>query len=150
MKTVYYDNHGPRNQQGFRGEGSAWWVRAESDGPWDERFAELDISEELYWALFHLGIIDKFCELPHDGLLGAYEEGVLRAEGLGKAAEVLLHKARNLSSGAHDWSCSELVGPDRIEYRIRVEATSLRRYLIALADFFNEASSKGFDVQLWL
>jgi hypothetical protein len=150
MKTVYYDNRGPKNQRGFRGGGSAWWVRRESDRPWDEHFAEFDISEDLYWALFHLGLMDDFYGLPHDGLLGAYEEGVLRAEGLGKAAEVLLDKAQNLSSGTYEWICSEQVRPDRIEYRILVNAAALRRELIALAEFLDGAPSKGYDVQLWL
>ncbi len=72
MKTVYYDNHGPTNQEGFRGGCSAWWVSPEPDRPWDENFAEFALSEHLYWGLFHLGIIDDFCDLPHDGLLGGY------------------------------------------------------------------------------
>lgn len=77
MKTVYYDSNGPTNQQGFRGGGSAWWVSSEPDRPWDENFAEFALSEHLYSALFHLGVIEGLCELPHDGLLGAYEEGIL-------------------------------------------------------------------------
>jgi hypothetical protein len=72
MKIVYYDHHGPRNQPGFRGGGSAWWVTSNPDRSWDERFAEFAISEQLYWAIFHLDIIDDLHELPHEGLLGAY------------------------------------------------------------------------------
>jgi len=85
MKIAYYDHHGPRNQPGFRGGGTAWWVRSDPERPWDEHFAEFDISEQLYWAIFHLGIIDDLAELPYSGLLGAYEEGILLASALADA-----------------------------------------------------------------
>jgi|GEM_PF-6613366 len=102
MKTIYYDNDGPENQAGFRGGGSAWWVRSDPERPWDEHFAVFSISEQLYWAIFHLGIIDAFYELPYDGLLGAYEEGILRSSGLGKAGELVRQKAATLIEGTYE------------------------------------------------
>ncbi len=150
MKTVYYDKNGPENQRGFRGGGSAWWVRSEPDRPWDEHFAEFSISEHLYWALFHLGIIDDFYELPYEGLLGAYEEGILASSGLSNASELLRQKAQGIPAGTYEWLCSEQVSPDKIEYKILVDASVLTQDLLALADFVREAASHGFDVQLWL
>jgi hypothetical protein len=152
MKTVYYDKSGPKNQQGFRGGGSAWWVRPEPDRPWDEHFAEFSISEQLYTALFQLGIIDDFYELglPIEGLLGAYEEGVLRASGLGNAADLLDQRAQDLLPGTYEWNCAKQVSPDQVKFKIVVEATVLNKELLALADFFRQAASAGFDVQLWL
>jgi hypothetical protein len=150
MKTIYYDNNGPTNQPGFRGGGSAWWVRPDPDRPWDQHFAEFSISEQLYWAIFHLGIIDDFCEQPYDGLLGAYEEGILRCSGLGNASDLLRQRAENLINGTYEWDCSKQFSPDNIEYKIRVDAATLKQELLALANFLSKAASQGFDVQLWL
>lgn len=150
MKTIYYDNHGSRNQLGFRGGGSAWWVRPQPDRPWDEHFAEFDVSEQLYWALFRLRIIEDFCGLSHDGLLGAYEEGILRSSTLGNASELLNRRAQNLSPRTFEWDCSKQLSPDKIEYKILVDAEALKQELMALADFLDAAASRGFDVQLWL
>jgi hypothetical protein len=150
MRTIYYDSNGPSNQPGFRGGGSAWWVRSDPDRPWDENFGEFNISEQLYWAIFHLGIIDDFYDLPHDGLLGAYEEGIVRSSGLGKAAELLRRKAANLIERTYEWDCTEQFSPARIEYKIQVEAATLRQELFNLAEFLTKAESEGFDVQLWL
>jgi hypothetical protein len=150
VKTVYYDSNGPTNQQGFRGGGSAWWVSSEPDRPWDENFAEFALSEHLYSALFHLGVMEDLCELPHDGLLGAYEEGILRSSGLRKATELLNQRAQDLSPGPYEWDCSKQFSPEKIEYKIIVDSASLKRELIALADFLETTADRGFDVQLWL
>jgi hypothetical protein len=149
MTTVYYDSNGPRNQPGFRGGGSAWRVSSDLDRPWDRHFAEFDIPEQLYWALFHLGLIDDFGELAYDGLLGAYEEGILRSAGLGNAGELLREKADTLTQSTYEWGCAKQFSPDRIEYKIRVDAATLKQELLALADFMSKAASQGFDVQLW-
>jgi hypothetical protein len=150
MKTIYYDNNGPENQAGFRGGGSAWWVRPEPDRPWDEYFAEFSISEQLYWALIHLRIIDDFYELPHAGLLGAYEEGILRSSGLGQASELLRQRAEALAESTYEWDCAKQLSPEKIDYKIQVQAAALKEELLALADFLDAAESRGFDVQLWL
>jgi hypothetical protein len=150
MKTIYYDNNGPGNQPGFRGGGSAWWVSSDPDRPWDEHFAEFVISEPLYWAIFHLGIIDDFAELPHDGLLGSYEEGILKSSGLENAVELLRQKAEGLTESTYEWGCAKQFIPDKIEYKIRVDSAKLKQELLDLADFLSTAASQGFDVQLWL
>jgi len=137
MKTIYYDNDGPENQAGFRGGGSAWWVRSDPERSWDEHFAVFSISEQLYWAIFHLGIIDAFYELPYDGLLGAYEEGILRSSGLGKAGELVRQKAATLIEGTYEWDCAKQFSPDRIDYKVRVDAATLKQELLALADFLS-------------
>jgi hypothetical protein len=150
MKTIYYDSNGPGNQPGFRGGGSAWWVTSNPDRPWDEHFGEFDISEPLYWALFHLGIIDDFAELPYDGLLGSHEEGILKSSGLQSAVELLRRKAESLTESTYEWGCTKQFSPERIEYKIRVDAAKLKQELLALEDFLTEAASQGLDVQLWL
>ncbi len=150
MKTVYYNNDGPESQLGFRGGGSAWWVSSDPNRPWDEHFAEFDISERLYWAIFHLGVIDDFAELPYDGLLGSYEEGILKSSGLENARELLRQKADALTDGTYEWDCAKQFSPDMVEFKIRVDAATLKQELLALAAFLNEAASRGFDVQLWL
>lgn len=150
MKTIYYDVNGPEHQPGFRGGGSAWWVRPEPDRPWEDHFAEFSISEQLYWALFHLGIIDDFCGLPYDGLLGAYEEGILRSSGLGQASELLRQRAENLAESTYEWGCAKQFSPEKIDYKIQVQAVALKEELLALADYLDAAASRDFDVQLWL
>jgi hypothetical protein len=150
MKTIYYDSNGPGNQPGFRGGGTAWWVSSDPDRPWDQHFAEFDISEQLYWAIFHLGIIDDFGELPYDGLLGAYEEGILRSAGLENAVELLHHKAEGLTESAYEWDCAKQFSPDKIVYKILVDSATLKQQLLALAHFMSKAASYGYGVQLWL
>jgi hypothetical protein len=150
MKTIYYDNNGPRSQPAFRGGGSAWWVSSDPDRPWDDNFAEFDISEQLYWAIFHLGIIDDLAELPYDGLLGSYEEGILKSSGLEDAGELLRRRAESLTESIYEWDCAKQLGPDRIDYKVRVDAAALKQELFALADFLSQAASRGLDVQLWL
>ena len=152
MKIVYYDHSGPEHQVGFRGGGSAWRISAEPDSerPWNEHFAEFSISERLYWSLFHLGIIDDFCKLPHYGLLGGHEEGILRSSGLANASELLRQRAENLIEGEYEWNCGKQFNPDQVEYKILVDAGVLRDELIAFADFLSESASQGLDVQLWL
>jgi hypothetical protein len=150
MKIIYYDKYGPANQAGFRGGGSAWWVRPDPDRPWDEHFAEFDISEQLYQALFHLGIIDDFYEFPYEGLLGAYEEGILRSASLENAAELLRVRAVGPIEDKYEWRCAKQFSPQEIEYRIVVDASALKGELLALAGFLSEAASRGHDVQLWL
>jgi hypothetical protein len=150
MKTIYYDSNGPGNQPGFRGGGTGWWVSSDRNRPWDEHFGEFDISEPLYWAIFHLGLIDDFAELPYDGLLGSYEEGILKSSGLGNAVELLRQKAESLTESTYEWTCSKQFSPNKIEYKIRVDAATLKQELLALADFLSRAASHDYDVQLWL
>ena len=150
MKTVYYINNGPENQPGFRGGGSAWWVRTDPDRPWDEHFGEFRISEQLYKALFHLDIVDDFYELPIHGILGAYEEGILKASGLGKASQILWQRAENLAEETYEWTCGKQLSLDEVEYKIRVDAAALKEELLALAAFLEGGESQRFDVQLWL
>ena len=47
-------------------------------------------------------------------------------------------------------TCSKQFSPDNIEYKIRVDAATLKQELLALANFLSKAASQGFDVQLWL
>ncbi|MFC1833591.1 hypothetical protein ACFL2Q_02510 [Thermodesulfobacteriota bacterium] len=150
MKTVYYNPEGPRIQEGFGGGGSAWWVSPEPDSPWDERFRELQISEQLFWAMWHLGVIEGFSGLPSEGPVDHYEEGILLTSGLPQASEILLQRAQNISEGIYEWRCGSRVSPPRIEYKVRVKSDQVKRDLIALAEFLLGAASRGYDVQFWL
>jgi len=150
MQVVYYLSGGPRFQPGFHGSAEAWWVRPERDAPVDERHAVFPISEALYQALIHLGLVDRLCSLPHEGILGAYEEGVLLPAALGAAAGLLCEAANALPPGRLEWVCSRQIAPEPVEYRLTVEAEVVREQLRALAGFFESAVRGGFAVQLWL
>lgn len=150
MKIVYCDTNVPGQYNGCKRGGSAWWVRRDPDRVWDEHFGEFNISPELYWSLFQLGIIDAFCELPTSGLLGAYEEGIVLSSGLTRASEVLRRQVDRLSGGAYEWSCGKQLSPEKIEYKIIVNGAVLKEELVSLADFLSGAASRGFDVQFWL
>lgn len=150
MDVIYYDLANPKSLGAVRGTTRAWWIRQRHDRPWDERFGEFDIEAPLFQALFHLELVDRLLELPHEGLLGAYEEGALLREGLERAAEILEDQARGLGANTYDWLIARQVQPERIEYRIRVEAETLRRQLEQLARFLREGAHQGYDVQLWL
>ncbi len=114
-KTIYYDENGPEIQPGFRGFGRAWWARSGTDSEWDEHFGEFKISEQLYWSLFHLGIVDALEELPHDWLIGAYEEGILLASGLNRASEILREQAHDLAATRYEWDCLQQFSPEKIQ-----------------------------------
>jgi hypothetical protein len=150
MRVVYYDPKGPRRQAGVRGPSHAWLVSAHSERPWDERFGEFQISEALYWALFHLDVVDALAALPHEGIMDAYEEGILLHAALKDARELLEYHAEHVS-GAYDWPCSSTVlQGEPIQYRIRVEESPLRAELLSLTDFLHHGARLGYDVQLWL
>jgi len=149
-KTIYYDEHGPEIQYGFRNGSRAWWVRLDPDSEWGEHLGEFEISEHLYWSLFHLGMIDALEELPHDGLMGAYKESILLLSSLDRASEILREHADNLAETRYEWDCLHQFRPEKIQYKIVVEATRLKRELLALADFMDRGASLGYNVQLWL
>jgi len=144
------DKNSLENLHSVHGGGFAWWVRPAPDRPWNERFGEFDISEQLYSALFHLGITDRLNELPHDGLLDAHEEGILLMSGLARASELLKESAENLVEDSYELSCGKRIGPEEIDCKIEVEAKTLKQDLASLAEFLRSAGEKGFDVQLWL
>jgi hypothetical protein len=151
MKIIYYNSDGPRSQRGFRGFGEALLVEHDPNRPWDENHGVFPISEHLYWSLFHLGIIEDLAELPHEGLLGGHEEGILFNSGLIQASKLLHSYAQTVASNErYDWRCAQEVWPDKIEYRIIVDGERLRQELIGLADFLREGATRGLDVQLWL
>jgi hypothetical protein len=147
-KTIVYWDHN-NDSDDFRG-GIAWWVLPDINRPADEHFGEFMISKSLYEALFSLSIIYSFNKLSHDFILGEYEEGILIGSGVVEAAEILRKKAGSLSQLFYDWHCSEQIKPERIAYRIKVDANDLRRELFALADFMSEAALKNYAVELWL
>jgi hypothetical protein len=147
---VYYEQNGPPLQPGFRGGGRAWLVRPEPNRPWDEHFGEFEITEQLYWSLFNLSIIDALEQLPHDGLMGAYEEGVLLASSLNRASEILRERATNLGATDYEWDCGTQIKPVKVQYKIIVEPARLKEELLSLADFVDTAASQGYNVQLWL
>jgi hypothetical protein len=148
-KTVYYDQRGPRRQHGFRGFASARWIdaprsRAASVG------AELPIPEQLYWALFELGLADQLARLPAEGELDPYDESTLYPEALSKACHLLSERAQTLAQQRYDWLCSRQLRPEHVEYRISVNAPQLASELRSLSSFLGNASKSGYAVQLAL
>lgn len=145
MRVVYHDSKGPRRQPGFRGIAEAWWVRPDCDRP-----GVFPISEPLYQALVHLGLLDRLCWLPHDGILGEYEEGELLPASLWAAADLIREAADVLSSGRLEWVCSHQIAPEVVEFRLAVDAEVVRGQLRELAAFVERARRRTFAVQLWL
>lgn len=147
---IYYDPGGPELQRGFRCIAEAWWVDPRSDRPWDEHFGLLSIPEPLYQALFCLKIVDDLAALPHEFILGAYEEGILRNDGLPEASTILRSAAQDLDE-TYDWLVATTwEGSDEISFRISVDGPELREGLVGLAAFMEEGARRGYDVQLWL
>ncbi len=66
---IYFDPIGPRWQAGFRGPTEVSWVAKEPYGGWNRNVAALELSEQLYQALFFLNIVGRFEELPHEYML---------------------------------------------------------------------------------
>jgi hypothetical protein len=145
--VIYYNSESDSDD--FR-DSVAWWVIPDMTRPADEHFGELHISKHLYEALFSLGIIYSLQKLPHELILGDYEEGILIGSGVVDAVEILRDKASSLPQSTYDWHCGEQIKPERIEYRIKVDAVVLKQELIMLADFLSEAASNNYAVQLWL
>ena len=150
MKIIYYNPEGPRFQIGFRGSSEAWLVVRDPNRSWDENHGVFPISEHLYWSLFHLGIIEDLQELPNNGWLDSYEEGILFNSSLLPASELLHSYAQTVGSEQYNWQCAKQSSPDEIEYRIIVDGKRLQQELIGLADFLREGATRGLDAQLWL
>ena len=149
-RIIYYDPNGPRDQKGFRGSSEAWWVGQNPYRSWDERFGTFDLSEALYWSLFKFDIVEEILDLPHQFILGAYEEGILLNRALADASSILRKHADALESN-YEWQFSGgKEGRDDLIYRILVDSRKLREELIALAEFLEEGAQRGYDVQLWL
>ena len=146
-KIVYWD---PASDSDDFDAGIAWWVLPDINRPAGEHFGEFIISKILHEALFSLGIVHSLGKLSHDLRLDAYEEVVLIGQGVVAAAEILRKQANSLSQPVYDWHCSEQIEPERIVYRMKVDANDVRRELLALADFMSDAVSKNYAVELWL
>mgnify|MGYP001556514465 CR=1 FL=1 len=142
MRTIYFDKEGPRRQPGFRGFGAARRLRAR-----DELHP---IREELYWALFELGLANDFARLSASCDLEPYCEGTLQPEDAERAASLLEERAQSLAQQRYDWLCSRQLRPDHVEYRISVDAPELASELESLSRFFTSASAAGDAVQLAL
>ena len=116
----------------------------------EDRSGEFAISEGLYWGLFHLGVVDYFGQLPNDGFIGAYEEGVLFSAGLKEAAAFVRACVQQLTDEQLEWSCGQQVSPAKVDYRIVVHSLTLKTELNAFADFLSSADEYKADVQFWL
>lgn len=148
-KTVYYDQRGPRRQRGFRGFARARWVDAPRAKP-EQRGVELPIPEQLYWALFELGLAEQLARLPAEGELEPYDESTILPEGLHEACDLLSERARTLAQQRYDWLCTRELRPEHVEYRISVDAPQLASELRALSSFLAGAGESGYAVQLAL
>ncbi len=102
---VYFDPIGPRRQAGFRGPTEVSWVAKDPYGVWNRNVAALELSEQLYQALFCLNIVRQLEELPHEHMLTDYEEGILLNAGLLAAAQLLRDVAGQLAE-RYDWQVS--------------------------------------------
>lgn len=143
-RVVYYDETDPGLQMGFRCVAAAWWV---VPGEVAECLRSMRITEPLYWALHHLGIVDALYELPITGIIGPYEEGIVLNEGLPRFARMLRDQADRLEP-AYDWLCAG--GSEGVSYRIKADRPTLRSAMLELTTFVEEAAQCGHDVQLWL
>jgi hypothetical protein len=82
--------------------------------------------------------------------LGAYEEGILLLSALADASELLRERAGGLTEATYEWSCAKQFSPEKLEFKILVDAATLKQEFLGLADFFSSGASHGYDVQLWL
>ena len=115
-----------------------------------ENFGIFKISATTYQGLISLGLVEKFEELPYDGLLGPFEEGTLAPEGLKRAVAILEAAANDLSDQPMDILCATEIKPEHIEYRMIIEPKEIKKDFREMASFFLEAFEKDFGVQLWL
>ena len=149
-EVVYFDPSAEPMPHIFRG-GSACFV-----GPDDSEQTEqcdLDISPFAYYGMLDLGIIDKLEELPHQFILGTYEEGILWPDTLLPAAGILDNAASTLGNKSLDIRCFNWYNqgmPHSVQYRIKIPREILRKELTALASHFRKAEKKGYGVQLFL
>lgn len=149
-EVIYYDPFIDGTEQSNFRDGEAWLVNPDPASPADENFGILKISASTYEGLFFLGIIEQLQALPHDYLLGAYEEGILYPEALPRAADILERTADSIGNELRDVLCLTQTQPKRVEYRMKIQPGHLREGLRELAMFCRGASLKGYGVQLWL
>lgn len=146
-KSVYWDPAGPRRQRGFRGFAAARWI-----DPSPRCRGERPISEQLYWGLFELGLVDELAGSAGlaAGELEPYREGTLRRENLERVATLLDERANTLARGRFDWLCGRELSPESVEYRIAVPADALVAELRVLASFVRDAANRDYAVEFVL
>lgn len=146
---IYFDPIGPRWQAGFRGPTEVSWVAKEPYGGWNRNVAALELSEQLYQALFFLNIVGRFEELPHEYMLTNYEEGILLNAGLLAAAQLLRDVAGQLAE-RYEWEVSTGIDEGaHISYRISADGGKLRGEMIGLARFLEEGHRRGLDAEFF-
>ncbi len=148
---VYYDDAGPRAQEGFRGRTAATWVRPVGrPDAGAARLATLEFSEAAYWALFEAGVVGALADLPRGGDLRPYADAVLAPAALPEAARRVRAAAAGVGDGPYDWVCGRQLKPRQLEYRIRVPGAVVRENLETFAAFLEAAAGLGLGVRLSL
>jgi len=148
-QIIYYDPQDTgRHHSSFRG-GTACWVLVGEDRPVGENFGELPLSPAVYQALLR-GPLEEFYDLPHDGMLGDYEEGTLLPDALTDAARVLRTAADSIGPNEEEVICAYNAHPGNIDYRMKLPPEEVRSGFRELAGFMEGAREKGYGVELCL
>ncbi len=148
-QIIYYDPQDTERQHSSYRGGEAWWVTPGEHRPVNENFGKLELSPVVYQALLQ-GPLEQFQELPHEGILGDYEEGSLLPDTLADAARILRAAADSLGPEEEDVVCAYQVSPGNIDYRMKLPPEEVRSGFRELAGFMDGAREKGCGVQLCL
>jgi len=149
-EIIYFDPSLNLSERRRFRDGEAWLVNPDHKSSASENFGILKISAVTYQGLFCLGIIEQLQELPNDGFLGDYEEGILFPAALQRAADIFDCAAATIGNEARDVLCLTQVQPRQVEYRMKLLPEEIKEGLKELAAFCRKAVSKGYGVQLWL
>lgn len=151
-KIFYYSSESAKGHNLVFRDGEAWQVDPDPRSPMEDEdsVTKLRLDVEVVTALFRFGIVDELQHLPMQfGPIDLFEEAILLPSGLAEGARILREVCDSLPPGSQDVFCGSQVTPAEMEYRIAIDMREVKKGMMGLADFFEEAARKQLGVQLW-
>ena len=101
-------------------------------------------------ALLGHGVVEQLNGLPLEGRLGAAREVVFPPSILDEARAILYEADRKTYGGSWEFVVAAPPGPERVEYRIRIDNREYQRTLTRLQDWLTMAGREGIGAWMRL
>ena len=151
-KIFYYSSESADGHNSVFRDGEAWQVDPDPRSPMEDEdsVTKLRLDMQVVTALFSFSIVDELQHLPMQfGPIDLFEEAILLPSGLAEGARILREICDSLPPENEDVLCGSQVSPEKVEYRIAIDMQEVKKGILRLADFFEEAARKQLGVQLW-
>ena len=151
-RIIYYNPESDAGLGSVFRYGEAWQVSPDPLAPLENEnsVTKLKLDPTTCAGLFSLGLVDKLQHLPMlFGPIDEFEEAILLPSGLIEGAKLLREICNSLPREDQDVLCGSQDSPDKVVYRMIIDMGVVKKSLLRLADFFEEAAQKQLGVQLW-